>query len=122
MQAWAEHGVVDRGVLLIDYWHYAGEDCDPNETHRVTLASLLDCAKKQGTSFQYGDILIIRTGFVDKYNAMGVDEREVLGRIPPTQCTFAGVEQTPEMLDFLHDNYFAAVGGDAPAFEAWPTN
>ena len=33
---------------------------------------------------------------------------------------FVGVEQSDEMVDFLHDNYFAAVAGDAPAFEAWP--
>ena len=26
------------------------------------------------------------------------------------------------MLDWLHDCYFAAVAGDAPAFEAWPSN
>lgn len=26
------------------------------------------------------------------------------------------------MLDWLHDCYFATVGGDAPAFEAWPTH
>lgn len=25
------------------------------------------------------------------------------------------------MLTWLHDCYFSAVGGDAPAFEAWPT-
>lgn len=26
------------------------------------------------------------------------------------------------MIDWLHDCYFAAVGGDAPAFEKWPTS
>lgn len=26
------------------------------------------------------------------------------------------------MLDWLHDCYFAAVGGDSPSFEAWPSN
>jgi hypothetical protein len=26
------------------------------------------------------------------------------------------------MLDWLHDSYFSAVAGDAPAFEAWPTH
>jgi hypothetical protein len=25
------------------------------------------------------------------------------------------------MLDWLHDCYFAAVAGDAPSFESWPT-
>ena len=26
------------------------------------------------------------------------------------------------MIDWLHDCYFAAVAGDSPTFEAWPTN
>jgi hypothetical protein len=112
---------VGRGVL-IDYWHYAGGNYDPMKTHRITLNDILDCAKKQGTTFKYGDILIIRSGFVQTYENMTTAEQVQLGSVPPTECTFVGVEQTPEMLDFLHDNYFSAVAGDAPAFEAWPTN
>jgi hypothetical protein len=32
------------------------------------------------------------------------------------------VSQEEKVLDWLHDCYFAAVAGDAPAFEAWPTH
>lgn len=35
---------------------------------------------------------------------------------------WAGVGQEEKVLDWLHDSYFAAVAGDAPAFEAWPTH
>lgn len=35
---------------------------------------------------------------------------------------YAGVKQEDEMLDWLHDCYFAAVAGDSPTFEAWPSN
>lgn len=31
------------------------------------------------------------------------------------------MNQGEEELDWLHDCYFAAVAGDAPAFEAWPS-
>lgn len=31
------------------------------------------------------------------------------------------MEQSEEMLDWLHDCWFAAVAGDAPTFEAWPS-
>lgn len=34
---------------------------------------------------------------------------------------WAGVKQEEAVIDWLHDCYFAAVGGDAPAFERWPT-
>ena len=32
------------------------------------------------------------------------------------------MEQSEEVLDWLHDCYFAAVAGDAPSFEAWPSD
>jgi kynurenine formamidase len=86
------------------------------------LSDIRAFTDKQGIKFQYGDVLLIRSGWVDVYNKMDSHERTTLGNVHPTKCTFVGVEQTEEMLDFLHDNYFSAVAGDAPAFEAWPTN
>lgn len=70
--------------------------------------------------FQYGDLLLIRSGFVDHYDRLNEKERKHLGTLKIAEHTFVGVEQTEEMLDFLHDNYFSAVTGDAPAFEAFP--
>lgn len=109
---------VGRGVLL-DYWSYCKRDFDPNTTHRITVTELLECAKLQKVEFQYGDILIIRSGWLQNYHKMETEGRVALASANPT---FVGVDQTPEMLDFLHDNYFSAVAGDTPAFEAWPTN
>ena len=139
MQAWSDHGIgmlrphgnilrgglidlsVGRGVLL-DYWDFVQKKYDPNTTHRITLSELQGCAEEQGTTFQPGDVLLIRSGWVDTYNKMDENQRTKLGSVPPNRCTFVGVEQSQEMIDFLHDNYFSAVGGDAPAFEAWPSN
>ncbi|KAK6365540.1 hypothetical protein LTS17_011259 [Exophiala oligosperma] len=119
MQAWAEHGIAGRGVL-IDYWDYAGKSYDPITTHRIPLKDVQACAKAQGVEFQYGDLLLIRSGFVDHYDRLDEKGRKQLGTLQIPDHTFVGVEQTEEMLDFLHDNYFSAVIGDAPAFEAWP--
>lgn len=44
----------------------------------------------------------------------------VLGRDDPSR--YAGIAQEEKVLDWLHDCYFAAVSGDAPAFEAWPSH
>lgn len=109
---------VGRGVL-IDYWSYAKQSYDPNTTHSITLEQLLACAKHQNVEFQYGDILIVRSGWLDNYLKLDNPAREALTVAKPA---FVGVEQTKEMLDFLHDNYFSAVAGDTPAFEAWPTS
>ena len=109
---------VGRGVL-IDYWKYAqdnGKKYDPYSRHAITLSEIQACAKAQGTIFQYGDILIIRTGFVHNYGQLDSQGRKALAGT----STYVGVDSSDEMVDFLHDSYFAAVAGDAPAFEAWP--
>lgn len=107
---------------MIDYWRYANKSYDPFTTHAISLSELLACAKAQGVEFQYGDILIIRSGWIDAYNNKSQDFRDVLGTVKNYAHNFVGVEQSQEMADFLHDNYFSAVAGDTPAFEAWPTD
>lgn len=78
------------------------------------------CARSQGVSLKYGDILIIKTGWIDTYNNMSQKERDELVQVPQYQHTFVGVDQSQEMANFLHDNYFSAVASDSPAFEVSP--
>ena len=77
-----------------------------------------------------GDILLIRSGWTEDYYNRTPEERSRLalrGTGPEGSAThsekaaWVGVEQSEEMKDWLHDCYFAAVGGDQPAFERWPT-
>ena len=109
--------------MLIDYWSYAhkhNKAYNPFDSHKISLSELLAAAKEQGTTFQYGDILITRTGFIAAYNALDRAGREKLVAGPWTDHKYVGVEQSEEMLDWLHDSYFAAVAGDQPSFETWP--
>jgi len=120
--AWAQNGIVGRGIL-IDYWGYAQEHgikYNPMDAHKITLSELLAAAKEQGVKPQYGDILITRTGFIAAYNALDRAGREKLVSGPWTEHSYVGLEQSEETLDWLHDNYFAAVAGDQPSFETWP--
>ena len=110
---------VGRGVL-IDVWSHLSKSYDPFTTYRITLQDIRDCAKAQGVEFQYGDILIIRSGWIDTYLKLSQEQREALGKVVNYAHEFVGVEQTEAMVDFLHDNYFSAVAGDQPGFEAWP--
>ena len=65
---------------------------------------------------------MIRSGWIYNYNRLNQSARKALDKGASIyDYKFVGVEVSDEMLDFLHDNYFAAVAGDAPAFEAWPT-
>ncbi|KAL8713846.1 MAG: hypothetical protein Q9225_006671 [Loekoesia sp. 1 TL-2023] len=137
---WNGHGgLVGRGVLL-DYRTYAdkkGIQYDSFIDHRIPYEELYLCGKDQGVDIRpqaqggdikIGDILFIRSGFVEKYHQVKSSEEwskialrpHVIG--PDDQQRWAGVAQEEKMLDWLHDCYFAAVAGDSPSFEAWPTN
>lgn len=81
----------------------------------------------QGGDIQVGDLLFIRSGFIKTYFSKPAEERNQLA-LRPHQIgpddgqRYAGVKQEDAMIDWLHDCYFAAVAGDSPSFEAWPTN
>ena len=108
---------------------------DPFEHHEISFSELQACAKAQGIDIRpasqggdinIGDLLFIRSGFVSSYYTKTPDARAAAALRPHTggkeaDQTWAGVKQEDAMIDWLHDCYFSAVGGDAPAFEAWPS-
>ncbi|CDO71941.1 hypothetical protein BN946_scf184940.g88 [Trametes cinnabarina] len=118
---WAQHGICGRGVL-IDLVKYYEETLgklpyDPVTAHGIPLADILACAKKQGVTFRKADILILRAGFMKRYNSATEEERNAIGE---REDAFAGIEQTEDVKRFLWDNHFAAVASDQPALERWP--
>jgi len=120
MQNWADHGICGRGILL-DLVTFLSKDgvlpYDPWTTHPITVQDLEACAQAQGVSFQRGDILMLRVGFIQKYYESTQESRDGLRGKPET---FAGIEQSEEMKRFLWDNHFAAIASDQPALESWP--
>lgn len=118
----ARKGIAGRGVLL-DYRSWArkeGVQFDSFRTHRISLGELLQCAKEQGTEFHMGDILLIRSGWIEDYNSRSEREQIALGG--RESRTFVGVDNTFEMAKWHWDMGFAAVAGDTNAYEAWPPN
>lgn len=135
---WAQHGIAGRGILL-DYRGYAhkkGINYDPYEYYPISFEELKHCAADQGLDIRpaaqggdvkIGDILFVRTGWVEAYHSKPPQERNELAVRPHVLGKddgqrFAGLSQEERVLDWLHDSYFSAVAGDAPAFEAWPTH
>ncbi|KAK9449887.1 uncharacterized protein V1518DRAFT_414979 [Limtongia smithiae] len=123
MQAAAHHGIVGRGVL-IDFAAWAekeGIEFDPFVRYGITLEQIHAIAAWEGVEFKFGDILLIRSGWVKKYNSLlaagRVDELKQTGAASPTAI---GIDQGDDIKTWLHDQYFSVVGGDQPAFEAWP--
>lgn len=117
---WAKQGIVGRGILL-DYHEWRlkeGREHNAFETASIPVADLKQVAKDQGTEIKFGDILLIRSGYMDAYNKLSRSDIETLRAKQP--LTFTGVEQSDEMMEFLW-SYFSAAGADHPSFEAWPS-
>jgi hypothetical protein len=113
--AWSEQGIVGRGVLL-DYheWRLAqGREHDAFATSSISLGDLKAVAKAQGTEVRFGDILLVRSGYMHAYNRLDKEKVSALREKQPP--SFAGVEQSEEMLQFMWEN-FAACAGDHPSW------
>ncbi|KAH4070584.1 hypothetical protein HBI56_139420 [Parastagonospora nodorum] len=122
IDAWARKGIVGRGVLL-DIYAWSRENnkpYDPFTTHIIAASDLLACAQSQNTTFETGDILLIRTGWLAAYHSLTQAEKEDRAKLDVMQHLYAGLEANESMKDFLHDNYFAAAATDNANFEAWP--
>lgn len=124
MLAWAEQGIVGRGILIdLASWRKkqtdpAIRDFDCFETSPIPLAHLQACLAAQGTEVRFGDILFIRTGWHVQHAALPTDRLHAYQAVLPHH--FGGVEQSEEIIRWIWD-HFAAVAGDQPSFEAWPT-
>ena len=117
---WARRGIAGRGVL-IDFRRFAAAEgiaYSPGERYAVTAEQLQAAAARQGVSFQTGDILLLRTGWIEWYG--GLDETQRTQLAQPGALQVAGLEQSEEALRFLWDNHFAAIATDNPDFEAYP--
>ncbi|KAI1311472.1 putative cyclase-domain-containing protein [Xylaria venustula] len=123
----AAGGLVARGVL-IDFKEWAeakvrgegktGDDAifHPLDGHRITVEEIETVARDQGVEFQHGDVLIVRTGVTEYLQAP--TPPEVFAKLQNQKA--AGVHGTVETAKWLWNKHFAAVAGDAMAFEALP--
>jgi hypothetical protein len=116
---WHERGgLVGRGILL-DYKAYAaskGIKYSPFEHHKITVKDMEAIAEAQGTTIKSGDILIVRSGFTEDLGGASAEEQEkMLGTHKSV-----GVEGSEEVAKWVWDKGFAAVAGDAIAFEVLP--
>ena len=102
------------------------------QAHPIKLSWIREILKEQGTEVKFGDIFIIRSGWMAAYHRLTDEEIvEITKTNPPPIC---GVEQDEETLkctpacgrSHFHTpltlaigiwENFSAVAGDQPAFE-----
>lgn len=120
IEHWARRGIAGRGVL-VDFARYAAAhdiEFKPGERSPITAQQIRAAADWQGLRFEIGDILLLRTGWIEWYNTLNLDERTTLAQ--PGAFSACGIDQSEASLRFLWDNHFAAIAGDHPAFEVYP--
>ncbi len=120
IEQWARRGIAGRGVL-IDFQRFAaahGVAFTPGARYGISAEQMQAAADWQGVRFQTGDILLLRTGWIEWYGGLSEAERGQLAQ--PGALQVGGLEQGEVSLRFLWDNHFSAIATDNPDFEAYP--
>jgi kynurenine formamidase len=93
-----------RGILLDVARHHGVDWLEPG--HVIDRAQLEACADAQGTEVRAGDILLVRTGWLDLFEH-GSDHYNMAG---------LGLDA----VSFVDDHEIVAVGADNPGIEPFP--
>lgn len=119
VQRYAQKAIVGRGVLLDIERHLSsrGRELDLERGEAFTVELLDEVATAQGVRFQSGDILMLRTGWLQAYfNRFGAEHLQRLSE----RVSAPGLIQAHESLAWLWDHQFSIIAADTPGFEAVP--
>ncbi|OAI40329.1 hypothetical protein AYO38_06000 [bacterium SCGC AG-212-C10] len=120
IENWARRGLAGRGVLLDipRHWASEGRSFDSGTDSRITVEDLEACRKAQGVEIRTGDVLIIRTGWIDWYKRQDLATKR---RLAVTEHLRApGLLAGEAMARYIWDLHVCSVASDCPALEAWP--
>ena len=115
---WARRGLAGRAVLLdVGRWRESqGRALDLSASDPIEPGDLTATAAAQGVEIRTGDVLLMRTGWINWYSQLGADARKNLA----TDLKTPGLRPCRETVELLWDLHIAAVAGDNPALEVWP--
>lgn len=114
IQAVAQRGIAGRG-LLIDVGAYreaVGRPIDQTRNEPIPVADLDATLEWQGSSVSPGDIIMVRTGWLQHFRQL-TDHGDGGLRSP-------GLRQSEETAAWLWDHQVAVAASDNIALEAWP--
>ncbi|WVR07263.1 hypothetical protein IAU60_004304 [Kwoniella sp. DSM 27419] len=84
----------------------------------IPLSTLKACAEEFNVDLQPGDILLVKTGFLDALYKLSDVEREKLKKREKNESV--GVEASEELFEWHWEKGIAAVASDCPSYESWP--
>jgi kynurenine formamidase len=119
VEHYVQFGIATRGVVIDLPRHFAriGRAWSPMGSQTASAADLAAALEQTGTALRRGDVLLVRTGWVEAFRAtQDVAERDALFR----DRTYSGLSADSTMWEFLWDSGIAAVASDCVTVEAWP--
>jgi hypothetical protein len=125
---WARRGILGRAVLLDVQRALSlqGRTYAPETPNPLTVADLELARELAGVEYAPGDILLVRTGFLEWYVAQDDTTKAALVQRP---VSAAGIERSEAMARYIWNAHACAVAADNPAVatspadkrpEAWP--
>lgn len=116
---WAQRGLVGRALLVdVGRWRAAqGRPLQYDQSDPIEPADLMGAIDAQGVPVEPGDVLLMRTGWVNWYRGLSIDKRSAMAR---DGFSAPGLAPTEETARTLWDLHIAAIGVDNPAVEVWP--
>lgn len=119
---WADHGIVGRGVLvdIARQMERCGSPIPAAESTVITPRMMEDTVLAQGISFEVGDILLLRTGWMSHYLSLDGPGREAFANRLRGGLVSPGLEGSREMAAWLWDRHIAIVAADNLAVECAP--
>jgi kynurenine formamidase len=118
IERWADHGIVTRAVLadVKRFCDARGISLPAFESGPITPQMLADTLEHQNVSVRPGDVLLVRTGYLEALYAVPEHERALINY--PAGCP--GLVGSEAMAELLWDWHVAAVCADNPAVEVRP--
>ena len=117
---WAERGIAGRAVLAdVGRWrNKIGRPLSYNTSDPIDAEEIEECLRDQGTTREEGDILLMRTGWMQWYSEQTTEVRQRLAQ--PRELATPGLRPGEHTAEVLWNFHIAALGADNPAVEAWP--
>ena len=77
IEKWAQHGLVGRGVLIDVARHLEqhGQTLDPNKRFYIGHQLIETVAKEEKVTFEPGDVILLRTGWLKRYQSLTPKEK-----------------------------------------------
>lgn len=118
IEHWARRGIVGRGVLLdvVAHRERTGREYDALGGEPIEADELRGVLAGQGVELHRGDVLCVRTGWIDAYRALDPDARVALAGSPRA----SGLAGSEDMARLLWDSGAIAVAADNPTLEVAP--